>query len=51
LCACVLEHRLIGTGGLDIEGYVLLGGVVVIIAVLCTLTSRFGVFRVLNAKP
>ena len=33
-------HRLIGTGGLDIEGYVLLGGVVVIIAVLCTLTSR-----------
>ena len=44
-------HRLVGTGGLDIEGYVLLGGVVVIIAALCMLTSRFGVFRVLNAKP
>ena len=32
-------HRLIGTGGLDIRGYLLLGGVVVIISALCMLTS------------
>ena len=44
-------HRLIGTGGLDIAGYLLLGVVVIIIAALCMLTSRFGVFRILNAKP
>jgi cell division transport system permease protein len=44
-------HRLIGTGGLDVAGYLLLGVVVVIIAALCMLTSRFGVFRILNAKP
>jgi len=44
-------HRLIGTGGLDIAGYLLLGIVVIIISALCMLTSRFGVFRILNAKP
>lgn len=44
-------HRLIGSGGLDVAGYLLLGVVVVIIAALCMLTSRFGVFRILNAKP
>jgi cell division transport system permease protein len=44
-------HRLIGTGGLDLVGYLLLGVVVIIIAALCMLTSRFGVFRILNAKP
>ena len=44
-------HRLIGTGGLDVAGYLLLGVVVIIIAALCMLTSRFGVFRILNAKP
>jgi cell division transport system permease protein len=44
-------HRLIGTGGLDAVGYLVLGGVVVIIAALCMLTSRFGVFRILNSKP
>ena len=44
-------RRLIGTGGLDPAGYMLLGGVVVIIAALCMLTSRFGVFRILNSKP
>jgi cell division transport system permease protein len=32
-------------------GYLVLGGVVVIIAALCMLTSRFGVFRILNSKP
>jgi len=43
-------HRLIGTGSLDLAGYVLLGIVVVIISALCMLTSRFGVFRILNSR-
>jgi len=43
-------HRLIGSGSLDVEGYMLLGMVVIIIAALCMLTSRFGVFRILNSK-
>lgn len=44
-------QRLIGTGGLDAAGYLLMGVVVIIIAALCMLTSRFGVFRILNSKP
>lgn len=44
-------QRLIGTGGLDAAGYLLLTVVVIIIAALCMLTSRFGVFRILNSKP
>ena len=44
-------HRLIGSGGLDLFGYALLGLVVITIAALCMLTSRFGVFRILNHKP
>lgn len=44
-------HRLVGSGGLDFAGYVLLGVVVITIAALCMLTSRFGVFRILNSKP
>lgn len=43
-------HRLIGTGALDMAGYVLLGIVVVVVAALCMLTSRFGVFRILKGK-
>ena len=43
--------RLIGTGGLDAAGYALLGVMVIAIAALCMLTSRFGVFRILNSKP
>ena len=43
-------HRLVGTGALDVAGFVLLGIVVVVIAALCMLTSRFGVFRILNSK-
>jgi cell division transport system permease protein len=43
-------HRLIGTGGLDAVGYLLLGVVVIVIAALCMLTSRVGVFRILNTK-
>jgi cell division transport system permease protein len=44
-------HRLIGTSGLDATGYLLLGAVVITISALCMLTSRFGVFRILNSKP
>jgi len=43
-------HRLIGAGGLDATGHAILGVVVIIIAALCMLTSRFGVFRILNSK-
>ncbi|MGQ0673830.1 MAG: cell division protein FtsX [Hyphomicrobium sp.] len=43
-------QRLIGTGALDLTGYTLLGLIVVVIAALCMLTSRFGVFRILNAR-
>ena len=43
-------HRLVGSGALDTAGFVLMGIVVVVIAALCMLTSRFGVFRILNSK-
>lgn len=43
-------RRLVGTGVLDTSGYVFLGFVVVIIAGLCMLTSRFGVYRILHAR-
>ena len=43
-------NRLIGTGSLDMAGYALLGIVVVVIAALCMLTSRLGVYRILNNK-
>jgi cell division transport system permease protein len=43
-------HRLIGTGGLDATGYLMLAAVVITISALCMLTSRFGVFRILNSK-
>lgn len=43
-------NRLIGAGGLDPAGYVLLGMVVVVVAALCMLTSRLGVFRILNSR-
>jgi len=43
-------NRLIGTGTLDLAGYVLLGIVVIVIAALCMLTSRFGVYRILNSS-
>ena len=44
-------RRLIGIGALDPPGYFLLGIVVLVIAALCMLTSRIGVYRILNAKP
>ncbi|MGL4395821.1 MAG: cell division protein FtsX, partial [Hyphomicrobium sp.] len=43
-------QRLIGSGWLDPAGYVLLGLVVVIIAGLCMVTSRVGVYRILNTQ-
>ena len=45
------EMRLmVGSGYLDMAGYVLLGIVVVVVAALCMLMSRLGVYRILNAK-
>ena len=48
--SAVEMQRLIGTGSLDPAGYVLLGLVVVIIAALCMMTSRIGVYRILHGK-
>jgi len=43
-------RRLIGISTLDAMGYVLLGIVVLVIASLCMLTSRLGVYRILNSQ-
>ena len=43
-------RRLIGTGRLDVMGYVSLLLVVIGIAALCQLTSRYGVRRILDAQ-
>jgi cell division transport system permease protein len=43
-------RRLIGAGTLDAAGHVLLVIVVVVIAALCMLTSRFGVYRILHSQ-
>jgi cell division transport system permease protein len=43
-------RRLIGVGALDAAGYVLMAMVVVVIAALCMLTSRFGVYRILHSQ-
>jgi len=43
-------RRLFGSGALDLPGYILLGIVVVVIAALCMLTSRYGVFRILHSQ-
>ena len=43
-------RRLIGTAALDPPGYFLLGIVVLVIAALCMLTSRIGVYRILNSQ-
>lgn len=43
-------QRMIGTGALDAAGYILLGLVVAIIAALCMVTSRVGVYRILNGQ-
>jgi cell division transport system permease protein len=41
-------RRLIGISALDAMGYFLLGIVVLVIASLCMLTSRIGVYRILK---
>jgi cell division transport system permease protein len=43
-------RRLIGIATLDAPGYFLLGIVVLVIASLCMLTSRIGVYRILNSQ-
>ena len=43
-------RRLIGVATLDPPGYFLLGIVVLVIASLCMLTSRIGVYRILNSQ-
>ncbi|MGH1419688.1 MAG: cell division protein FtsX [Hyphomicrobiaceae bacterium] len=43
-------NRFVGTGSLDLLGYIALGFVVATIAALCMLTSRFGVYRILNSQ-
>ncbi len=42
--------RLVGSGSLDLRGYLVLFGLVVVIAALCMLTSRVGVKRILRAQ-
>jgi len=44
-------QRLVGGGSLDFAGYVLLGIIVVIVAGLCMVTSRFGVYQILKSRP
>jgi cell division transport system permease protein len=41
-------RRLVGVSTLDLWGYFLLGIVVLVISTLCMLTSRIGVYRILN---
>lgn len=48
--SAVEMQRLIGSGSLDPAGYALLGLVVAIIAALCMITSRVGVYRILNSQ-
>ncbi|MBO0763727.1 MAG: ABC transporter permease [Hyphomicrobiaceae bacterium] len=49
--AAVAElRRLVGVTSLDLWGYLLLAIVVMVIAGLCMVTSRIGVFRILNSQ-
>jgi cell division transport system permease protein len=43
-------RRLLGSAALDLPGFILLGIVVVVIAALCMLTTRYGVYRILNSQ-
>ncbi len=43
-------RQLVGSGALELTGYVIMGLVVVVIAALCMLTSRMGVFGILNNR-
>ncbi len=42
-------RQLVGTAVLDWPGYILFGAVVVVVASLCMLTSRYGVYRILKS--
>jgi cell division transport system permease protein len=42
--------RLIGSGTLDLKGYLVLAALVFVVAALCMLTSRFGVYRILHSQ-
>jgi len=42
-------NRFIGSGTLDLKGYAFMCLLIVVVAALCMLTSRFGVYRILNA--
>jgi cell division transport system permease protein len=42
-------RQLIGSAILEVEGYLLFGAVVVVVATLCMVTSRFGVYRILKS--
>jgi cell division transport system permease protein len=43
-------RRLVGSGTLDLVGYLVLAGLVFVVAALCMLTSRFSVYRILHAR-
>jgi cell division transport system permease protein len=43
-------QRLVGSGSLDWLGYLMLVVVVVVVAALCMVTSRLGVFNILNSR-
>ena len=43
-------QRLVGTGALDLMGYGVLAGLVVVVAGLCRFTSRFSVNRILHSR-
>ncbi len=42
-------RQLVGSAVLDWQGYLLFGAVVVVVASLCMLTSRYGVYRILKS--
>jgi len=43
-------RRLVGAGTLDWVGYALLVLVVLVVAAICRITSRFGVYRILDQQ-
>jgi cell division transport system permease protein len=43
-------RRLVGSGTLDLVGYGVLAALVVVVAALCMLTSRFSVYRILHTR-
>jgi cell division transport system permease protein len=43
-------RRMVGSGTLDLVGYGVLAALVVVVAALCMLTSRFSVYRILHTR-